>query len=224
MHIVLLKCPHVQIAFLKFASCDNQTLVGCIPIAAVAVHLNLKSEKLVIHLIRCYSNNIVNFQESTTILNACTKKSGNLLNTSRIHSWIIKQFYFLQFNLAWVTCLPNSFIWPIDRTLPPGQSGSWGSYNNGVLCIPQSSSITGASPSDCLFAYPEPSLGWVLALCRDAVGILNSSSWLGYIQLWYSMHLPNPFTMTRRWYILTLLLDWLPKKGLKNAVNPIIYP
>ena len=27
------------------------------------------------------SNNIVNFQESTTILNACTKKSGNLLNT-----------------------------------------------------------------------------------------------------------------------------------------------
>ena len=26
-----------------------------------------------------YSNNIVNFQESTTILNASTKKSGNLL-------------------------------------------------------------------------------------------------------------------------------------------------
>ena len=32
-----------QIAFLKFTSCDYQTLVGCIPIAAVAVHLNLKS-------------------------------------------------------------------------------------------------------------------------------------------------------------------------------------
>ena len=42
-HIVLLKCPHVQITFLKFTSCDNQALVGCIPIAAVAVHLNLKS-------------------------------------------------------------------------------------------------------------------------------------------------------------------------------------
>ena len=28
-----------------------------------------------------YSNNIVNFQESTTILNTCTKKSRNLLNT-----------------------------------------------------------------------------------------------------------------------------------------------
>ena len=43
LHIVLLKCPHVQIAFLKFTSCDNKALVGCIPFAAVAVHLNLKS-------------------------------------------------------------------------------------------------------------------------------------------------------------------------------------
>ena len=43
LHIVLLKCPHVQIAFLKFTSGDNQALVGCIPISAVAVHLNLKS-------------------------------------------------------------------------------------------------------------------------------------------------------------------------------------
>ena len=30
-----------------------------------------------------YSNNIVNFQESSTIINACTKKSGNLLNAQR---------------------------------------------------------------------------------------------------------------------------------------------
>ena len=40
LHIVLLKC---QIAFLKFTSCDNQALGGCIPIAAFAVDLNLKS-------------------------------------------------------------------------------------------------------------------------------------------------------------------------------------
>ena len=33
---------------------------------------------------KMYSNNIVNFQESTTILNACTKMSGNLLNAPRI--------------------------------------------------------------------------------------------------------------------------------------------
>ena len=31
-----------------------------------------------------YSNKILNFQESTTIFNACTKKSGNLLNAPRI--------------------------------------------------------------------------------------------------------------------------------------------
>ena len=32
---------------------------------------------------KMYSNNIVNSQESTTILNACTKKSGNLLEAPR---------------------------------------------------------------------------------------------------------------------------------------------
>ena len=32
---------------------------------------------------KIYSNNILNFQESTTILNACTKKSRNLLKASR---------------------------------------------------------------------------------------------------------------------------------------------
>ena len=31
----------------------------------------------------------------------------------------------------------------------PGQSGPGSDGNKGVLCIPQSSSITDASPSDC---------------------------------------------------------------------------
>ena len=43
LHIVLLKYPYVQIAFLKFTSCDNLALVGCIPIPVAAVDLNLKS-------------------------------------------------------------------------------------------------------------------------------------------------------------------------------------
>ena len=38
---------------------------------------------------KMYSNNIVNFQESTTILNACTKESGNLLNAPRITPYSI---------------------------------------------------------------------------------------------------------------------------------------
>ena len=35
---------------------------------------------------KMYSNNILNFQESTTILNVCTKKSGNLLKAPRIYT------------------------------------------------------------------------------------------------------------------------------------------
>ena len=37
-----------------------------------------------------YSNKTVNFQESTTILNARTKKSGNLLKASRIYNLLLK--------------------------------------------------------------------------------------------------------------------------------------
>ena len=36
-----------------------------------------------------YSNNIVNFQESTTILNAHTKKSGNLSYAPRISQFSV---------------------------------------------------------------------------------------------------------------------------------------
>ena len=71
-------------AFLKFSSCDNQALVGCIPIPAEPepeiVRIGQSSHKM-------YSNNILNFQESMTILNACTKKSGNLLNVPCIYTF-----------------------------------------------------------------------------------------------------------------------------------------
>ena len=43
LHIILLKSPHVQISFLKFTSCNNQALVGCISVVSVAVHLKLIS-------------------------------------------------------------------------------------------------------------------------------------------------------------------------------------
>ena len=54
--------------------------------------------------------------------------------------------------------MSNSSIWPIDRTLSgaasPAQSGPGSDGNETVLYIPQSSSITGDSPSDCLVSYP----------------------------------------------------------------------
>ena len=37
-----------------------------------------------------------------------------------------------------------------------GQSGAKSDGNERVLHVPQSSSITGASPSDCLVSYPGP--------------------------------------------------------------------
>ena len=55
------------------------------------------------------------------------------------------------------------WIWPIDRTLSgiitPSQSGPGSHGSEEVFCIPQSSSIPGASQSDCLVPYPRHSLG-----------------------------------------------------------------
>ena len=62
-------------------------------------------------------------------------------------------------------CISTQFssIWSIDRTLSGATtlSQSWpgSDGNEGVLCIPQSSSITGTSPSDCLVLYSEHLLG-----------------------------------------------------------------
>ena len=76
-------------------------------------------------------------------------------------------------------------IWPIDRALSgttsPGQSWSENNGNEGVLCIPQSSSITVTSPSDCLLSYQDTRWLGVLPLGRDAVGIFYSPSRLEYV-------------------------------------------
>ena len=66
-------------------------------------------------------------------------------------------FQTIQFRVSMQFCS----IWPIDWTLSgatiPGQSGTGSDGNEGVLHIPQSSSITGTSPSDCFAIYPEHS-------------------------------------------------------------------
>ena len=73
-----------------------------------------------------------------------------------------------------------SVVWPVYRTLlhatTPGQSGSESTGNKEVFSIPQSPSITGVSPSDCLMSYPGHSLDGVLPFCRDAVGVFCSLS------------------------------------------------
>ena len=68
--------------------------------------------------------------------------------------------------------MSNNSILPIDRTLSdattPGQSGPRSNGNEGIHQIPQSSTITAASPLDGLMLYNGHSLG-VLPLWRDAV-------------------------------------------------------
>ena len=56
-----------------------------------------------------------------------------------------------------------SSLWSSIRTLSvattPGQSEPRSNGNEGVLYIPQSSSITGTSPLDCLISYAGHSFG-----------------------------------------------------------------
>ena len=80
-----------------------------------------------------------------------------------------------------------SSIWSIDRTLlgttTPGQSEPWSDGNKGVLDIPQSSSITGTSPSNCLVSYPEHSLVGCLTLIQKSSWCILQPQPTG--QLWF---------------------------------------
>ena len=79
-----------------------------------------------------------------------------------------------------------SSIWPVDSNLSgattSGQSEPGRDGNEGVLHIPQSSTITGTLTSDCLISYVGHSLGEDLPLCRDAVVVFYSPSRLGNTQ------------------------------------------
>ena len=70
-------------------------------------------------------------------------------------------FQAIQFSIRTQFCS----IWPIDRTLSgattTGQSTPGSDHIEGLLLIPQSSSITGTSPPDCLVSLTGHSLGEV---------------------------------------------------------------
>ena len=100
----------------------------CIPIAAEVVHLNLKSKQLVSHLIRC----ILNCQESTTILNACTKKSGNLLNDPHILFW----FYLLSSILSFNVLIGFNCPWTLRGNKCQSQVDSYQRLKKWYLILP----------------------------------------------------------------------------------------
>ena len=69
---------------------------------------------------KIYSNNIVNFQESTTICKACTKQSGNLLiaprnlfiNKKRINSAVNCEVYsFFERVFSYLRIVSKDFAW-----------------------------------------------------------------------------------------------------------------
>ena len=90
--------------------------------------------------------------------------------------------------------MSNSSIWPMDRTLSgattPGPSGPGSDDREPLLCIPQRSSISEASPSDCLMSYLRCSLG---GLSIDAVSIFCCPSPRGHgcicviVDLWVAV-------------------------------------
>ena len=114
-----------------------------------------------------------------------------LCKNSSISNNSLEQFYVL--NIKTVLSQTSTqfkcqtVLWAIERTLSdattPGYSGPGSDGNEGVLLIPQSSSISEASPSDCLVSYPGHSLREeVLPLYREAVGAFYSPSWLGHFK------------------------------------------
>ena len=82
--------------------------------------------------------------------------------------------------------MSNSFILPIDKTLSGtttvGQSRPVSDGNEEVLCISQSSSITGASPSDYLVSYPGHSLWGSYSFAEiESVYPTTSTNWFGLV-------------------------------------------
>ena len=55
--------------------------------------------------------------------------------------------------------LLDLLIGPLSGATSAGHNGPESNGNKGILRIPQSSSITGTTPSDCLVSYPGHSLG-----------------------------------------------------------------
>ena len=102
--------------------------------------------------------------------------------------------------------MSNSSIWPIDTTLPgattPGLSRPGSNGNEEVLCIPQSSSITGTSPSDCLMSYQD-------------------TCWRGSTPLqWCSLCIlqPQPNTVTNAFRVNQFLVNCSDKISLWCAI------
>ena len=142
-----------------------------------------------------------------------------------------KLFVCLQFKMS------NSSIWPIDRTLSGAttlsQSGPRSDGNEVILCIPQSSSITGASPSDCLMLYaghllvaeqsylsPEMQLVYSTALAYWAW--LNRKTTKSRKQKWEEKQLYGFLKRQTEEIALKKTLTCVRKRNLKREIESLL--
>ena len=132
-------------------------------------------------------------------------------------------FQVIQFSIS----MHFSSILPIDRALSGAttlsQSGTGSDGNEGVLCIPQSSSIIGTSPSDCLVSYPGHLLGVrVLPLCKDTIGIFYNPSQLGKTDCFIVSQLFSVARHAGRFKMETnlanFMLDWQLYRSAISAI------
>ena len=93
---------------------------------------------------------------------------------------------------------PNQVL-PFWARRGPGSNG-----NEGVLCIPQSSSITGTPPWDCLDSYPGNSLGHLTPLQRCSQCILQPEPTGQYTEL-----------MSKQLYLRKFSLAWVNTLDVK---------
>ena len=163
----------------------------CCSFEAEIIKIGQSSDKM-------YSNDILNFQESTTILNACTKKSGNLLKAPHIlNIWLM----FLNkpkliFSHNWNnSCISNTntelnlktvLFQTIQNRISTRFSSIWPirCFHSMPECTWERWQRRGNPHSPRLQHYwsltiSRPLFGGILPVCRDAVSVFYSPSGLG---------------------------------------------
>ena len=105
--------------------------------------------------------------------------------------------------------------WTLSGATSPGQSGPGSNSNEGVLRIPQSSSITGTSPSDCLGSYRGHLLWDLTSLQRSSRYILQHQP-TGQIDLCIAIQrMPVPISPN---FYLRLLINYTTLESRMNIV------
>ena len=100
--------------------------------------------------------------------------------------------------------ISHLFVLSVIDTFSCYQSGPGSDGNKELLCIPQSFSITGASPSDCLVSYPGHSLeeGSYLSAEKQLMYSTAPANWAGDIKCHWVQNLVIGSDPKLKWYLM----------------------